>query len=562
MNQAEFEIEAESADNPAILGIIADQEAGRFSYCHFSEFKKKQRQTLTPPIKPNQPICFEDNPLKQKVFAQVWQRLKAQYQNDLRTYEALKKEQDTLRNYPSDLVGYGCYIQEHFSFLLPFLFRRHLIPVKESHRQKHTYITGASGSGKSEALKSFFWHYLTANTHTGLVLIDPHGTLSEQVAHFKPNAENGRLIYIDPAIDHEHFPCLNPFDIEGKESMSDIQAENYAEEFRIVFEELLKSDFTEQMNTILIYTLPVMMKYPNASIYDLLQFLEVKNEKEAVEDNKITDYIAFAQKHFKNRSLLEFLAGQYQTDQSYKQTRKSLQTRLRAIFSSTILQAVFTGKKTFDLSQAMDARKLIVFNLSKGKMPREWSIIGKFIIASLKIIALQREKLPEHHRISCHVFIDECQNFVTSSIEEILKEARKYMLHLTLAQQIAGDNMSENLLDAILANTAIKLTGANAQKTLKIIARETGASMESLEKLSVGKFSLYKRPDIGETKDFVTIVTMPTNTLGHKQSMNALQWQKLQKQQIADYYRSMTTSPTENKPTNSVLDLDLSHYTH
>lgn len=141
--------------------------------------------------------------------------------------------------------------------------------------------------------------------------------------------------------------------------MSDITAENYAEEFRAVFEELLKGDFTEQMNTILIYTLPVMMKYPNASIYDLLAFLEVDGDR-------VGDFVEFAQKRFNNRSLLEFLSGQYELDKSYKQTRNSLQTRLRAIFSSTILQAVFTGKKTLNIANAMNEKKLIVFNLAKG----------------------------------------------------------------------------------------------------------------------------------------------------------------------------------------------------
>jgi hypothetical protein len=226
-----IEIEANTADNPAVFGMIADQEAGGFSYGNFSEFLAKHRQKLTPPVKPNAPICFDDNPAKQKIFAMVGQRLKTQYQTDLRIYEKQKAEQETLRKYPPDLVGYGSYIQDSFPFVIPFLFRRHLIPVGENHRQKHTYITGGSGSGKSEVIKSFLWHYLTRNTYSGLVLIDPHGTLSEQVAMFKPNAENERLIYIDPAIDHKHFPCLNPFDIEDKESMGDIPAENYAEEF-------------------------------------------------------------------------------------------------------------------------------------------------------------------------------------------------------------------------------------------------------------------------------------------------------------------------------------------
>lgn len=559
-------LEVETSENPAIFGLIADQEAGRFSYGTFAEFLANRQKEPIPPVKPNAPICYENNPEKQRVFTEVGQRLKIAYQNHHRTYETKKKAHETLNEYPPSLVGYAGYIQSHHPQAVPFLFRRHTIPVGENHRQKHTYITGGSGSGKTEVIKSFVWHYLTRNPYTGLVLIDPHGTLSEQVARFKQNTSNGRLIYIDPAIDQKHFPCLNPFDIEGKEDMTDIEAENYGEEFRIVFGEILKGDFTEQMNTILIYTLPVMMKYPNASIFDLLAFLEV-------DGGKVAEYIAFAEKRFKNRSLVEFLAGQYENDRSYKQTRNSLQTRLRAIFSSTILQAVFSGKRTLNLAEEMNARKLIVFNLSKGKMPRESGIIGKFIIASLKIIALQREKIPENRRVSCHLFIDEYQNFVTSSIDEILKEARKYRLHLTLAQQIAGDGMNDDFFKTIKANTAVKLTGANGDDTLKIMAKETGAEMEALKNLSTGKFSLWKRPDVGETPHPPYVVKMPSNTIGEKQSMTAEQWQHTQREQIRGYYRPIATMsdpihPTREEtpenatepPKSSVLDTDLSKY--
>lgn len=549
-----FLLEATTDDNPVLFGSLANQAARQFSYGSYADFLKNRQNTIPVPHKPNQPICFDPNQEKQAVFTMVWQRLKYEHQNALHHYDQQKAHQTKLNTYSPDLAGYAGYIKDHHADTLPFLFRRHLIPVGENHRRKHTYITGGAGSGKTEAIKSFLWHYLTRNTNTGLILIDPHGTVSEQVARFEPNAESDRLIYIDPAIDYEHFPCLNPFDIDDKETMSDIMAENYAEEFRAVFEELLKGDFTEQMNTILIYTLPVMMKYPNASIYDLLAFLEVDGDR-------VGDFVEFAQKRFNNRSLLEFLSGQYELDKSYKQTRNSLQTRLRAIFSSTILQAVFTGKKTLNLASAMNEKKLIVFNLAKGKIPREWSIIGKFVIASLKIIALQREKIPEHKRISCHVFVDECQNFITPSIEEILKEARKYMLHLTLAQQVAGDGMTDDFLEAILANTAVKVTGANGQKTLKIMSKETGAELEILGTLSTGKFSLWKRPDVGEKSKPPTIVSMPTNTIGNKESMNHEHWQQLKRTQLETYYRRLN-HPIDIKSVDDREHADRDHPAH
>jgi hypothetical protein len=147
------------------------------------------------------------------------------------------------------------------------------------------------------------------------------------------------------------------------------------------------------------------------------------------------------------------------------------------------------------------------------------------------------------------------------------------MLHLTLAQQVAGDGMTDDFLEAILANTAVKVTGANGQKTLKIMSKETGAELESLGVLSTGKFSLWKRPDVGEKSKPPIIVSMPTNTIGNKQSMNREQWQQLKRVQLDTYYRRLshpinTKSTTTAEHTNSdhltqpehPLNTDLSKY--
>lgn len=84
----------------------------------------------------------------------------------------------------------------------------------------HTYITGGTGSGKSELIKSLIWHYLTRNKGTGLVLLTPNGDIAEQVAKFWVNLESNRLIYIEPSLDG-YFPCLNPFDVPNKANLGD-----------------------------------------------------------------------------------------------------------------------------------------------------------------------------------------------------------------------------------------------------------------------------------------------------------------------------------------------------
>lgn len=533
-----IELEADLAHNPALLGMEADHQAGRFSYGTFADFVSKQTEYIPTPRRPNTPICYEDNDLKKRVFAQVAHELQKEHKREITAYEAKKAHQDRLKQYPATYAGFARYVAENHPHDLPFLLRRHTIPISEEYRLKHTYITGGSGSGKSEVIKSLIWHYLTRNKSTAVILLTPHAKIALEVAKFKVNSHNQRLVYINPAIDgFQHFPCLNPFDIDGKEGMSDITAEKYAEEFRLVFQELLQGDFTEQMNTLLINTLPVLMKLEGASVYDLLNFLEpIPKKQDGNSENKAKHYLDFARKNIKNPEMLGFLEGQFISDESYNRTKSSLHTRLRSVFSSTIMQGVMRGKRTINLDELIDQRKLIVLDISKGQLKQEWGIIGKFLLAQIKIIAFNRTH--KKNRVPCHLFIDECQNYITPSIQEMLEEARQFGVHLTLAQQTAGAEMSERLYNAVLTNTAVKITGANAHYTLSKMAMETDAEYDSLKGLGVGRFSLYKRALSGEEQRPPIVVTMPTNTLDSRQSMDVNEWEAVKRAQIAMYYRA------------------------
>lgn len=146
-------------------------------------------------------------------------------------------------------------------------------------------------------------------------------------------------------------------------------------------------------------------------------------------------------------------------------------------------------------------------------------------------------------KISCHLMIDEFQNYITPSLQEILEESRKFGLFLTLAQQQAGARMKGELFRSILGNTAIKFTGVNEVETLQILAKETGESVENLqENLKIGRFSLWKKARLGDTQKPPIFVDIPSNTVDNSQSMTNEQWKALKMAQIEAFYRSMSQS--------------------
>ncbi len=552
----EIELNAELNYNPALLGQFLDSHAGQFNCVSFSDFLVFRTEPLTRPTSPNRPHYLGNNKVKEHVFNQVWIVAQQQYKLKIKDYEIKKKQQEIFNKYPADWSGYAHYLTENSTVAAPFLSRRHKVPVCEQNRQLHTYITGGTGSGKSEAIKTFIYHYLTRNLNTGLMLLTPHGKIAQEVAQMRFNVENDRLVYINPDLSSELYPCLNPFDIEESDNLTDREAENYAEEFRAVFQELLSDVFTEQMNALLKNTLPVLVKYPNSSVYDLIDFLSESQKK-------FEKYLSFAYRHFKNKAMLEFLQGQFVSDKSYKRTKNSMLTRLQSIFNTTLMQAVLKGKSTINLEDLINQKKLIVFDISKGTSPQEWDVIGKLIIAMVKIIAFRREKIDENQRTPCHLFIDEFQNYITPSIQEILEESRKYKLYLTLAQQTAGARMSKELLRSIMSNTGVKLTGRNGDiETLSLLAKSTGADLDELKtNLATGRFSLWLSALTGEHQKAPFIVTMPKNTLNNRASMTAEQWQGIIFKQLSCYYRSLDIklTPDKQKPVETQKTPEKTH---
>src|SRR5512132_1412618 len=116
-----------------------------------------------------------------------------------------------------------------------FFFARLAMLMPERDRQRHTYVLGKSGSGKSELLKLLVYGYLRKPGSATVVVIDPHGDLAEEIARFKEHRKNDRLIYIDPYLDGigGRMPTINPFELRdtGPQAI-DIAAQSMLEAFK------------------------------------------------------------------------------------------------------------------------------------------------------------------------------------------------------------------------------------------------------------------------------------------------------------------------------------------
>jgi len=373
-------------------------------------------------------------------------------------------------------------------------------------------------------------HYIARNSAPALVLIDPHGDVAEQVARWPELADGKRLVYIDPALSPGKTPVFNPLDIPDAERNPDDIA-IVVKQLIEVFPELIDGlEFTAQMRTMIGACLTVLLHVPGSTLADLMDFMD---------DTKNARWLGIAAEVLAGSLYHDFFRREF-TDKTMDISKRGVRMRLyEALQGNPAFFRMIAGKSSFSLEELLNRRAVVIFRLGRGDIGETTSnLIGKFIMARLKAFAFKQGRLPEADRIPVHVFVDECQNYLSESVEIILKEARKYGVHLTLAQQILGDGMSPDLLKAILGNTAVKITGKNALHTLKKIADETGADLDELQALSTGFFHI----KAGSRKGIV--VRMPSHRVKDKGAIKPEARERLRDSQVVRYYRAPTAPRT------------------
>lgn len=340
---------------------------------------------------------------------------------------------------------------------------------------RHCYMNGKSGSGKSELLKLFFY-YLQRDTDHSLLLLDPHGDLAKEILDFR-FAHPERVLYIDPYLYPDRFPVFNPLDIPQRD---DYTVEIYTQEIVKVFDELLSGvALSNQMQALLTPCVATLLRREGSTLYDLQRFMM---------DGSNQDLVALGKKST-NPSHRLFFEREFH-NKLYVKTKLSIYTKVLSLLNTQTFFNLTIGKSTVSLEREIDAGKIILFNLSKGKMgPEASEAFGRFVISALQGFAQRRAHLEKEQRKTTFLFIDEFHNYVTSSMEAILEETRKYALHLVFANQFIDQIRSPRLRQSILTNTDVKILGRNDSTNMEAFADTFLVPLENL--LQLKEFEFY-----------------------------------------------------------------------
>lgn len=395
-------------------------------------------------------------------------------------------------------------------------------------RRKHMMVTGQTGSGKSELAKSLIYNDIKRNDGV-VILLEPHGDLAEQVA--KLPIEKERLVYIDLTLDDSMAPSMNLFHLINK-SEKEIQAR--AKVIVSVVKSVNDTEkFTGAMEDVLYNIVCVLLRAGKSDFFEVLRYLSAKAK----------DLLQLG-KNSPNMLEQEFFTNDFE---NIKPTRDAVKRRIKKLLNDPLLANLFNGSCTIDLEQLMNEKgKVLIFRIQKSEMLDSYAYYARFIIGLVQTIALKRASIQESDRVPTYCHIDEFHNFITSTIEEILTESRKYALYMTLINQSVSQIKNSALRDIILSNTNVKLIGKNSNKTLDAMNNTLNTKLEDVEKLTTGEFYL----SIGNG-DVVKIKNSDA-LLNDNVYISPREWSELKYYQLEHYYRS--TDAIDVKLSDNELD--------
>ena len=330
------------------------------------------------------------------------------------------------------------------------LHQDHKTPLKLSNldRQKHTYVLGATGMGKTSLLKYAIIQDI--NNDQGVAIIDPHGDLAQDILKHIPKSRINDVIYFNP-IDYEYPLGMNLLaideDLEGEELAyaQDLRTESLVSIFKKIFSSE-SSDSGHRIEYVLRNTIQTSFGVVNPDLFTIFRLLNDRPYNSKVVAKLNNPYLKMFWHQEINR------AGSFQ--------RVKMQAGVTAkigrfIFSPTVEKVFSQTDNYLDFKDLINTRKILICNFAKGLLGEDASkLFCATTLAKIQLAVLERARLNIDKRSDFYLYIDEFQNFASKNFIEILSEARKYGLYLTLAQQSIQQLNSKELAQIILANVA------------------------------------------------------------------------------------------------------------
>lgn len=314
------------------------------------------------------------------------------------------------------------------------------IRLSEKDRGRHMYIVGQTGTGKSVLLGNLALQDMLDGR--GFAFIDPHGDVAEELMSMVPKERTEDVIYFNPG-DMDYPLGLNLFEFEREEDKDFLIQEAinmlyklYDPQHQGIIGPRYESWFRNAALT--------LMSDPGGST-----FIDVPK---VFTDN---DYAMQKKKYVKDETVLDFWDKEMASTSDYHKSEMLgwFVSKFGAFLNNEMMRNIIgQTKSSFNMRDVMDSGKVLIVNLSKGRVgDMNAKLLGMMFVMKFQAAAMSRADTPEDQRRPFTLYVDEFQNFSTDSFAEILSEARKYKLSLIVANQYVGQ-LSDEIRDAVFGN--------------------------------------------------------------------------------------------------------------
>jgi len=335
------------------------------------------------------------------------------------------------------------------------------IGLTSSERERHMFVVGGTGSGKTTLLK--YQIIQDIRNGKGLAVIDPHGDLAEELLEYIPDERREDLIYLNPD-DIDHPIGVNllelPDGLTGNNLLK--EKDRITESVISVMRKIFSDDDSggHRIEYILRNVTQTALTLEKPTLFTIFRLLnDGKFAKNAIKNLEDEDLKSF----WKNE------LGKAGSMQKVKMAAGITAKIGRFLFSASARAMLEKEKSDIDFNEILNG-KIFICNFSKGRLGEDTSaLFGVTILAKLQLAALKRSELKQTERKPFYLYVDEFQNFATTSFAQMLSEARKYKVYLTMAEQSTQQQDDQKLVNIILANVGTVVvfrTGSPADEEL------------------------------------------------------------------------------------------------
>jgi hypothetical protein len=310
--------------------------------------------------------------------------------------------------------------------------------IKARDRQRHMYVVGKTGMGKSTLLENMAAQDI--QNGEGMAFIDPHGSAAETLLDYVPEHRVNDVIYFAP------FDLSSPISFNVMEDVGPDKRHLVVSGLMSTFKKIWVDAWSARMEYILTNALLALIEYPDTTLLSVNRLFSDK-----VYRNRVVDYI-------KDPAVKAFWTEEFAnyTDRFAAEALPAIQNKIGQFTGNPLIRNIIgQPHSSFDIRKIMDEKKILIMNLSKGLVGEtNANLLGSMLTTRIYLAAMSRADLPVAQMKTMpnfYFYVDEFQSFANATFANILSEARKYHLNLIIAHQYI-EQMEEDVRNAVFGN--------------------------------------------------------------------------------------------------------------